>query len=722
MAGFEREKHHFPLQKIEDVIDIFKCQLKEKDNVNLSLLSIILGTIENALTTNRTLSGTKNVDNTLEPIFPVIQWETIEALYTKFVTHVKSYVDLSQYPEKFPNRELVKKVSDVIWGNLMRGHYKDKAHLQSLYSFLTGNKMDCFGVAFAVVAAFQVLGYDDVHLALSEDHAWVVFGEDLKQSAEVTWHGKGNEDKRGQPITESVCAKHWLYLNGYGVVCTRQMEVAAIVSGINPSISATVDSVEMGSLQQELLWLLYDQGHLSKYPMALGNLGDCEEICETPGRPPPITLFHEAIESAKTNYDNHHVYPYTYLGGHYYRKGEYREAIQAWADASSVIKKYNYNRDDEEIYKEFIEIANTLIPNLVKVVTATSLSKHSSILFDTETYANFLRFYDGICEWEEDSPTPVLHTVWAKQLVYSLSKFDPRVRNCIQIHAEGEEEETSSDSDSSDSDKSDEGENKTEADTVKEKEWKGGRRKKRKPKKSLSETNGFQDEKAELSPKTNGSTEEDQIKTAIEELVSKVGEDSQSETPNPNIAELAQACSESILNRDYLLTGGEPFTTSATTTTSVITSTYEARVDVNEFLSSKSNGTQFPGMTVDSMLKAESPADMMMFRKQPDSAPAADEPHVGLSSAELKEEETENVKEAVEKEEEKFEPISAELNLYSQKMKGLRKLLSSEKLNTSAIMLQLTAQSQTHFKHNKRGSGIDMGYSLPRKRTRREIS
>ena len=56
--------------------------------------------------------------------------------------------------------------------------------------YLTGNKMDCFGVAFAVVAAFQVLGYDDVHLALSEDHAWVVYGEDLKESAEVTWHGK----------------------------------------------------------------------------------------------------------------------------------------------------------------------------------------------------------------------------------------------------------------------------------------------------------------------------------------------------------------------------------------------------------------------------------------------------------------------------------------------------------------------------------------------------
>ena len=78
----------------------------------------------------------------------------------------------------------------------------------------------------------------------------------------------------------------------------------------------------------------------NRYPMALGNLGDCEEICETPGRPPPIDLFKEAIDSAVKFYDNYHVYPYTYLGGHYYRKGEYKQAIEAWAEASSVIKKF----------------------------------------------------------------------------------------------------------------------------------------------------------------------------------------------------------------------------------------------------------------------------------------------------------------------------------------------------------------------------------------------
>jgi len=45
-------------------------------------------------------------------------------------------------------------------------------------------------VALCIVAACQLLGLDDVHLAMSEDHVWVVFGaEDSRDTAEVTWHG-----------------------------------------------------------------------------------------------------------------------------------------------------------------------------------------------------------------------------------------------------------------------------------------------------------------------------------------------------------------------------------------------------------------------------------------------------------------------------------------------------------------------------------------------------
>ena len=102
-----------------------------------------------------------------------------------------------------------------------------------------------------MVAICQALGYNDVHLALSEDHAWVVFGENGKETAEVTWHGKGNEDKRGRPVDFDESTAHsWLYLSGYPVKCTRHMEVASIVFSINPSISSTSDSVELASLQQ----------------------------------------------------------------------------------------------------------------------------------------------------------------------------------------------------------------------------------------------------------------------------------------------------------------------------------------------------------------------------------------------------------------------------------------------------------------------------------------
>lgn len=63
-----------------------------------------------------------------------------------------------------------------------------------------------------MVAACQVLGLKDVHLALSEDHAWVIFGKNGEETAEVTWHGKGNEDRRGQTVTAGVNEKVRPYL------------------------------------------------------------------------------------------------------------------------------------------------------------------------------------------------------------------------------------------------------------------------------------------------------------------------------------------------------------------------------------------------------------------------------------------------------------------------------------------------------------------------------
>lgn len=40
--------------------------------------------------------------------------------------------------------------------------------------------------------------------------------------------------------------KSWFYLNGYFVICIREMEVFFIVSGINLVIIIIMDSVEFG--------------------------------------------------------------------------------------------------------------------------------------------------------------------------------------------------------------------------------------------------------------------------------------------------------------------------------------------------------------------------------------------------------------------------------------------------------------------------------------------
>ena len=58
-----------------------------------------------------------------------------------------------------------------------------------LLFYASDSKLDCFGMAVSVVAACQLLGLSDVHLAVTEDHCWAVFGENGSETAEITWHG-----------------------------------------------------------------------------------------------------------------------------------------------------------------------------------------------------------------------------------------------------------------------------------------------------------------------------------------------------------------------------------------------------------------------------------------------------------------------------------------------------------------------------------------------------
>lgn len=232
----------FPLKSISDVVRLFKVHLETAKEPDLTLLSIVTGIIENTLTgkcnassllanadaapLNNNNAEPENNNSSVDALtetkvkvedsttdistasncsnFPVVTFDTVKNLYEKFMKIVSLIGPCKRIGAKevkkssrtnaapvYATREIIKQVSDVIWNSLIRSTYKDRAHLQSLYSYLADNKLDCFGVALAVVAGCQQLGYDDAHLAISEDHAWVNFGKTGEETIEVTWHGKG---------------------------------------------------------------------------------------------------------------------------------------------------------------------------------------------------------------------------------------------------------------------------------------------------------------------------------------------------------------------------------------------------------------------------------------------------------------------------------------------------------------------------------------------------
>lgn len=139
MAGNQHlDSSLFPLEDITSVVKLFKKEL-EKEDPDLVLLSIIAGAIENSMTCGKNITIPNENELFEEPKLPKLQFHIVNALYTKFHSIIKGSIDLTQYETKYATRELIKKISDVIWNSLTRGYYKDRAHLQSLYSFMTGN-------------------------------------------------------------------------------------------------------------------------------------------------------------------------------------------------------------------------------------------------------------------------------------------------------------------------------------------------------------------------------------------------------------------------------------------------------------------------------------------------------------------------------------------------------------------------------------------------------
>ena len=92
------------------------------------------------------------------------------------------------------------------------------------------------------------------------------------------------------------------------------------------------------------------------------------------------------------------------------------------------------------MFKEFYEIANDFIPNILKITSSikgdSGAIQSANLAEDPSFFSLVLQFYDGICLWEEGSQTPVIHADWAKKLVQSISRFSPACRSALSsMHA-----------------------------------------------------------------------------------------------------------------------------------------------------------------------------------------------------------------------------------------------------------------------------------------------
>jgi len=169
----EFDKVLFPLESVDSVVNLFREHLENREEPNLAFLCILLGALENNLTINKSSSCRDRLEDTvvkpktdftcessLETVItriPAIQFSTIEALHEQFVTMIKGSIDLSAHTSKYTTVPLLKKISDVIWGMLTRTFYKDRAHLQTAYSLLTGMYMQHL-VLLSIRLSMLILG------------------------------------------------------------------------------------------------------------------------------------------------------------------------------------------------------------------------------------------------------------------------------------------------------------------------------------------------------------------------------------------------------------------------------------------------------------------------------------------------------------------------------------------------------------------------------------
>lgn len=189
-------------------------------------------------------------------------------------------------------------------------------------------------------------------------------------------------------------------------------------------------------------------------------------------------------------------------------------------------------------------------------------------------------------------------------------------------------------------------------------------------------------------------TTTDHVKTNDDKLCNK-------EAVIPTLEALTAACGEKILNPDFLLQGGgQPFadqqeqsTLLPPSTTTLTTTLQTTSPKIDDDIKPNKNDTKEASQST----AGESISMLSVIQETEEKHPISERPQ---SETDI------------------CIPKRPVITLYSRKMKGIKDLLLAEKLNTHAISLQVTAQSQVQVGGKKnRTMSNTLNYA---KRSRRQ--
>lgn len=267
----------------------------------------------------------------------------------------------------------------------------------------------------------------------------------------------------------------WLYMRKHPVICQMiPMAIAAVIGNVNCSIveknsgtssgvsmvlpSEQISSVPLMKMKRELLWILHDQNHLSKFPFGLMELGECEEHMTTSrgdqwvdvsdlGIPEKVTgvekLYLDAMRISKNYYGDAQTYPY-FCAGHYHKDGvwkevkaenddstwriwgeydpgqEYRlvEAVRLYSEASRVASQYMH---DHQLMKHMTKAAMLIMHD---ILTINQLPRPWSEECNAIAVGTWLTaFYDSLLFWEESWSGKQFVEILAVNHKYSMEKM-----------------------------------------------------------------------------------------------------------------------------------------------------------------------------------------------------------------------------------------------------------------------------------------------------------